>query len=686
MRDRQTIDHSDLRRWVNSGEIKGAGYKQAVDFFRDRDVWGKWALGALLALGAGHVLAGVIFFFAFNWYELSAASKFLIVQGGIVLSVLVWLALRLDRGPAPIFGIAATVLIGVLLAVFGQVYQTPAAFYTPFILWAVLSFPFALASRSVAHWAVWLVIAVFAASTYFGEGVAKTYGPDVARGWFLWLGALLLGISALYHNLSRKRFVWARTSWFRLSILVAAYLILFSLFTEGFWDSNSHLVWIVALLLTGGALAVIYRFWPTLPALSLTTFTLSAMISQFGFRVILEVFDSFSGDSFFGVLLLCFAWAFGLTLCLAKAFRHFQTKFGDGSTKLETENEALTETPKQLSDLADALSLPQDTLAKALDTQGEDSAPWYVEALLGIAGMFTAVFAMGLLASFVALFLSGQASSVYAGFGFVVWITALFIRRGAASRFMQYFCNMFILGGGALAVGAMADVVDFEVSFVFFGLAITLVTLFLVKDRIIEFIMALGVFGLVSYSLYEFSVPRPYIWACILFTSLAVIGLSWPIRNRLYAAAGTAFLLVVPIASATYEKSATLAGLGLTSSWPEIVTGLAVTVIAVLFLNQLKGRTETFQPPLPVFIPLLLAIAIMPLGGAAALLVIFVGYIFGSRSLTLIGVLMQIGFLIWLYYDLQISLFHKSILLVVSGLIFIAIWWFLRKIGESVNV
>jgi uncharacterized membrane protein len=78
--------------------------------------------------------------------------------------------------------------------------------------------------------------------------------------------------------------------------------------------------------------------------------------------------------------------------------------------------------------------------------------------------------------------------------------------------------------------------------------------------------------------------------------------------------------------------------------------------------------------------------ALMPLGGAAALLVIVTGYILGSRSLAIVGVLLQIYFLVMFYYDMSISLLNKSILLAVTGLIFIIIWGFITRKSKNLEV
>ena len=77
--------------------------------------------------------------------------------------------------------------------------------------------------------------------------------------------------------------------------------------------------------------------------------------------------------------------------------------------------------------------------------------------------------------------------------------------------------------------------------------------------------------------------------------------------------------------------------------------------------------------------------AVVPLGGASALLLILTGYILGSKSLAMIGTLLQIYFLTMFYYDLSLDLLTKSIILFVSGLVFLAVWMVVsrRKIGEG---
>ena len=164
MTDTQTITLDDVSLIVEDGALDGGFYLKAVSFLRDEAFWKNWAIRALLALAVGHILSGIIFFFAFNWNDLSSMAKFAVVGGGIATCLLAWFLTRLDSPAGQAFGIGATVLVGVMFAVLGQVYQTPAMIHTPFVFWAILTLPFALASRNLAHWAVWLVILTVAIS------------------------------------------------------------------------------------------------------------------------------------------------------------------------------------------------------------------------------------------------------------------------------------------------------------------------------------------------------------------------------------------------------------------------------------------------------------------------------------------------------------------------------------------
>ena len=144
MTEPKTIDLDDVPVILEGGALDGSLYLKAVSFLRDESFWKSWAMRALFALAVGHILSGIIFFFAFNWNDMPGMLKFTVVGGGIITCLLAWVVARLDSPAGQAFGIGATVLVGVMFAVLGQVYQTPAMIHTPFVFWALLTLPFCL--------------------------------------------------------------------------------------------------------------------------------------------------------------------------------------------------------------------------------------------------------------------------------------------------------------------------------------------------------------------------------------------------------------------------------------------------------------------------------------------------------------------------------------------------------------
>src|SRR5690348_12313782 len=146
----------ELRILRSAGLVSARGYAAAVHAVRNEAFWARWGQRALLALGAGQFLAGVVFFFAYNWNDLSDLTKFGVVEGALVIAAGGALLIGIDRAFGQVLLVAASVLTGVLLAVIGQVYQTGADLFELFAAWAVLILPWVLVSRSAAHWLLWL--------------------------------------------------------------------------------------------------------------------------------------------------------------------------------------------------------------------------------------------------------------------------------------------------------------------------------------------------------------------------------------------------------------------------------------------------------------------------------------------------------------------------------------------------
>ena len=681
MTDIHTISLDDVPLLIEQGALGESQYLKAAAFLRDNAFWKSWAIRALLALAAGHILSGIIFFFAFNWNDLSGLMKFAVVGGGIAACLLAWLVAKLDSPAGQAFGIGATVLVGVMFAVLGQVYQTPAMIHTPFVFWAILTFPFALASRNLAHWAVWLVILTVAISSYANSGL-RLAGEDTSANLLnVFVSAGFIGGLILLDKMVSPKLTWARAEWFRTLLVLGAVGFAFIGFTESFWSGHSGGLWLLAVALLAGLVAYLYFLKPSLATLSLASFGLFTLVGQFGLNLFKNMGDEV------GIFLMMFIWLGGLTVALVAAFRHYISRFKTvSSTAIEAdESEEVVQQATSVASFAQKFDVEEVDVTAALASNMEGGQPWYMSVFLAIAGILTALLGCLFVGMFIGVALGFDDEMVYGIIGACIFGGSIALRRNNKSPYVQHILNTMIVVGGLLtAAGFGIALRDFD-SVIGLLLLLSVLVLLLVKDMILEFLAAAAIITLIGIELYHLNVPMVESVILLLSTGLGVFLISQPIAKRLYKSAGTAFLMapaILGIALIHMQRWATLAdGSRFSDDWPARLISLIILVCGVMYLNRSRSFAE-FKPPLMILVPLLIGAAFVPLGGASALLLILTGYILGSRSLAIIGTLLQIYFLTMFYYDLSLDLLTKSIILFVSGVIFLGVWIVLRRHEE----
>src|SRR5262249_35844831 len=110
----------------------------------------------------------VIFFVAANWQRFHELGRLGLLEAVLLAAVgVAWW-----RPPPHAIGSGALVfallVTGALLALFGITYQTGAATYELFVVWALLGLPFAVAGSSGATWATWWAIVNVALALFCG--------------------------------------------------------------------------------------------------------------------------------------------------------------------------------------------------------------------------------------------------------------------------------------------------------------------------------------------------------------------------------------------------------------------------------------------------------------------------------------------------------------------------------------
>lgn len=212
-----------LRRLNREGLLNDKAFTAAQAVVLPASSWFAWAERILLLLGSTLILAGVIFFFAYNWADMGRFLKFGIIEAGIIGCILAAYRRGLQQLSGKILLLSASVLVGVLLAVYGQAYQTGADAFGLFLSWVVLIFAWVLIGEFAALWLVWLVLLNTGIILYWMQVSEPVYHTPYE---LLCLTVAVLNGTALalreFYVLNGMK--WLDNRWLR-SILLAATLV-----------------------------------------------------------------------------------------------------------------------------------------------------------------------------------------------------------------------------------------------------------------------------------------------------------------------------------------------------------------------------------------------------------------------------------------------------------------------------
>jgi uncharacterized membrane protein len=163
-----------------------------------RAEWHRFLRRTLTLLGAALVLAGIICFFAYNWSRLGHFGKLGLIEAAIVAATVIgwW---RLPRLSGQISLTAAAVLVGPLLGVIGQTYQTGADPYNLFLTWALVIIPWVIAARFTTLWVIEVVVLDAALALWWSQAIGASFDDR-------WVGQLV--IVAVVHAVAIIAWEW----------------------------------------------------------------------------------------------------------------------------------------------------------------------------------------------------------------------------------------------------------------------------------------------------------------------------------------------------------------------------------------------------------------------------------------------------------------------------------------------
>ncbi len=322
--------------------------------------------------------------------------------------------------------------------------------------------------------------------------------------------------------------------------------------------------------------------------------------------------------------------------------------------------------------------------------QTEGNAPWYVRTMLGIAGWVGALFMLGAVFSGIAMLFD---SAVAAGvLGLIACILAVIIYRSLRNNdFMAQFGFAISLAGQGLLVFSTIQGLQLFKNEDAFSQKINLLAMILVGLQSILFLMIPNYLhriwsGVIGIAALTFLLSELGLYPFTLFLLLAAAAtiwlqeFTWAKHGSKVQALGYSFVFVCFAHLITQNKT-----LGFNRFWGELfgvsplggalgitlsslALGIVLLAVVLVLIKRAKLSVISGKGIAVILLAILIAvIGIKAPGITIGLVFVLLGHAHGNKVLTGIGLVTLIAFLSQFYYQLDLTLLQKSLVLFFSG-------------------
>lgn len=635
-------------------QISEQSYHSAVEQITTPPSPAEWVTNLrhwFLVLGICLVVSGIIYFGAFNWYQLSRFEKLGLMEALFIGFSLAVLSRGLDskEGPVVLFGAAS--MVGALLAVLGQVYQSGADSYLLFLAWAALIAPWCAIGRSNALWVLEFLLLNLSFCLYWEQTVEFPDRQEFCQAYL----ALNLALAGIW--------TWGqgRTDWMKSApsniLLAAALTPLTLLCFEDILSVRADL-WNVALLLF--VLAALFGFRRDhLPSMVIVASSLLCLGTSLAIEIFMDL-------DILGLLLVALSIMAQLGL-MVKWLTGVHRRRPPSSPAPEPIH--TVEAP--LSSPAPVLDIPAEELD--LLTRPSEEPPWYFQLMVGTGAWISSLFVLAF---------------------FLVWI--------ASSEVLLFLCGALIYGFSLRIRTAVEPSTFFRHSLLSTHLAAIMVTVAGATMALTHWAALPGLLAAVmlamsarfySDSLGRFLFGLGFV-ACGLWASVAAFeelaGVLWLVLVAGFLAWASLHLRTLLLGSLPSLYLPLLRGLGggllictclygfdfFRSEYKGVLT-IGILAVALWVSWKLK------HPPLVLGGLLLLGFltqSVPPL--MASVLVYTLGFAIRQKLLQGLALVFLVASGSFFYYSLALTLAAKAATLVLSGILLLALRLFLRK-GET---
>lgn len=249
----------------------------------DQKEWHQFLKFTFLTLGVGFSTAGIIFFFAYNWDSLSDFFKIGLAEFLVIATTSLVLLGKFPVWVRKSILTGAAMLVGVLFAVFGQIYQTGANTYDFFLVWSIFITLWVFVANFSALWLIYLSL-IQITFIYYLEQV----GPDLELlSTFTIFFVFNSGVIVLFHSLKSKWKTVDFSRWLEVVLALIAVYVATSGISFGIHDDKPvHLAILCAFVALGYGSAIWHAYRTrTVFYISIVPFSLIIIIASLAFKI-----------------------------------------------------------------------------------------------------------------------------------------------------------------------------------------------------------------------------------------------------------------------------------------------------------------------------------------------------------------------------------------------------------------
>ncbi|MCB1845564.1 MAG: DUF4401 domain-containing protein [Halioglobus sp.] len=310
--------------------------------------------------------------------------------------------------------------------------------------------------------------------------------------------------------------------------------------------------------------------------------------------------------------------------------------------------------------------------------------PWYVRWVIGTGAWVTAVVLIALGAAFVFALLDIQNRAALAVFGAVLYGYGLWLLwHGASGIFAQQLGIATAAAGAAMIAGGLAA----ELQSLWAGFAVAILVgagiVAATQDRILQFLAAALAAGFFVTALIESRMPYAIDFVA-LATPLGLALLLYPPRRDFMPTAAV-LMLTFPVSSLfAMENGFSMRTAAQGGTFARVLH--IALFVGLVFLHLRRSNAARTNLRALVFAAIAVIVCLLlPAGGSAAMLILMLSFVIGSKPYALLGSALQAQFIARYYYSLEMNLLDKSLLLMAVGVVLTGAWWLLQrgKFGEA---